>query len=183
LWRGKSDKPAPLAPEKSDTLAIGEGIEDGLTAALAVPEMRIWCAYSLGNLGNIIFPKCVERWIVLCDNDWGKPQAEKQLANSLEKLKAQGLPGFEARSPVGKDFNDLLRSRQAHHTSRHAHPARRSPPRPSIHPERLQPREGAADYLRRHGYHVHADVSPEALKNLAFQQDLLVKQRLEEAAC
>ncbi len=86
-----------------------EGVEDGLSIALAVPEFRIWCSYSLSNLGNIAVPKCAGKVIVACDNDWGKPGAEAQLARALEALKAQGVPVFEARSPLGKDFNDCLR--------------------------------------------------------------------------
>jgi hypothetical protein len=178
LWRGKSDKPAAGAPENSDTLVLCEGVEDGLSIALAVPEARIWCAYSLSNLGNIVIPKCASRVIVSCDNDWGKPQAEKQLASSLEKLAAQGVPLFEVRSPIGKDFNDCLTGKGA---------AVDSPPLPrpatGLHPDRLQPRERPADYLRRHGYEVYPDVSPEALRNLAFQQDLHIKHKLEAAAC
>ena len=77
LWRGKSDKPAAAAPEKSDTLILCEGVEDGLSLALAVPDARVWCASSLGNLGNIVIPKCAGRVIVACDNDWGKPQRRK----------------------------------------------------------------------------------------------------------
>ncbi len=109
LWRGKSDKSAAKAPKASDTLVLCEGVEDGLSIALAEPDCRIWAAYSLSNLGNIVIPKCAARVIVACDNDWGKPAAQKQLAAALEKLAAQGVPLFEGRSPVGKDFNDCLR--------------------------------------------------------------------------
>ena len=166
LWRGKSNKPAAGAPAKTDTLVLCEGVEDGLTVALAVPEARVWCAYSLSNLGNIVIPQCAAKVIVCCDNDWGKPGAEKQLASALEKLTAQGVPVFEARSPVGKDFNDCLRGKHG----------------PEQHPDRQKPGENAADYLRRSGYAVYPDVTPEALKHLAFQQDMLVKARLEEKA-
>jgi Toprim domain len=178
LWRGKSDKPAAGAPAKSDTLVLCEGVEDGLTIALALPEARVWCAYSLTNLANIVIPACAERVIVACDNDWGKPGAEKQLAKALAQLQAQGVPVAEARSPRGKDFNDCLTGKGAAVASQ---PTR--PRQSALHPDRLQPRERLADYLRRHGYDVYPDVSPEAVRNLAFQQDLHIKQKLEAAAC
>lgn len=92
-----------------DTLALTEGIEDGLSVALACPELRVWAAGALGNLGAIRVPECSAEVVVCADNDWGKPGAERQLAAALEALARQGRPVKVARSPIGKDVNDALR--------------------------------------------------------------------------
>ena len=110
LWRGKSGKPASAAPARSDLLLLVEGVEDGLTAALAYPEARVWCAGSLGNLGNLVIPQCAERVVVCADNDWGKPQAQALLEKGLQALYAQGVPVGVCFSNVGKDLNDALQS-------------------------------------------------------------------------
>lgn len=104
-----------LAPEEAarqglvDTLALCEGVEDGLSLALACPELRVWAAGSLGNIGAITLPACTAEVVVVADNDWGKPQAERQLEKALAALAAQGATVKVARSPVGKDVNDALR--------------------------------------------------------------------------
>lgn len=92
-----------------DTLCLCEGVEDGLSIALAAPELRVWAAGSLGNLQHIRLPDCCCEVIVAADNDWGKPQAERQLQQALAALEAQGRPVRVARSPIGKDANDALR--------------------------------------------------------------------------
>lgn len=104
-----------LAPRRAaeqgllDTLVICEGIEDGLSIALACPELRVWAAGSLGNLANVMLPQCAAEVVVAADNDWGKPAAEAQLDKALAALAAQGRRVSVARSPIGKDLNDALR--------------------------------------------------------------------------
>jgi hypothetical protein len=93
-----------------DTLAICEGIEDGLSLALACPELRIWAAGTLGNIETITVPPCSAEVIVMADNDWGKPQAERALDRALKSLASQGVKVRVARSPIGKDVNDALLS-------------------------------------------------------------------------
>lgn len=115
LWRGETDLPTKEAAEQGllDTLVLCEGVEDGLSIALAKPEYRVWAMYSLSNMANVVIPTCAERVIVAADNDWGKPQAEAALKAALEALSKQGRPVFVARSPIGKDMNDLLRGKAA----------------------------------------------------------------------
>ncbi len=111
LTRGETD----LSPEEAtrrglvDRLLICEGIEDGLSFALACPELRIWAAGSLANLANVKLPDCTWEVIVAADNDWGKPQAQAQLQRALEALGRQRRPVRVARSHIGKDANDALR--------------------------------------------------------------------------
>ncbi len=112
LWRGETDLPADTAAERGlvDTLAIVEGVEDGLSLALARPDLRIWAAGTLGNLSHIVPPACAGDIIVCADNDWGKPQAEAQLKAAVQALLRTGRRVRVARSSVGKDLNDALRS-------------------------------------------------------------------------
>lgn len=115
LWRGDSKLREREAAEAGllETLVLVEGVEDGLSVALARPDYRIWCAGSLGNLASIVLPECCDRVIVCADNDWGKPQALAQLDKALVWLAGHGREVLVARSPIGKDANDALRgSRQ-----------------------------------------------------------------------
>ena len=95
--------------QKRDTLALTEGIEDALAIAISCPELRVWAAVSLSNLGNIEIPPCSREVIVFADNDWGKPAAEAALDRALAKLAKQGVQIKVARSRTGKDANDLYR--------------------------------------------------------------------------
>lgn len=115
LWRGETELPADKAAEQGllDTLVLCEGVEDGLSIALAKPHYRVWAMYSLSNMANVVIPRCAERVIVAADNDWGKPQAEAALTAALEAIARQGRPVSVARSPIGKDFNDCLRGQAA----------------------------------------------------------------------
>ncbi|MGL4396630.1 MAG: DUF7146 domain-containing protein [Hyphomicrobium sp.] len=111
LWRGKSKLSASEASANGllETLVLVEGVEDGLSVALACPDFRVWAAGSLANLGEITLPKCCDEVVVCADNDWGKPQAQALLDRAVEGLAAQGVTVRVARSTVGKDVNDALR--------------------------------------------------------------------------
>lgn len=110
IARGETGMPDAEAARHGliDTLVICEGVEDGLSIALARPDLRVWAAGSLGNLAHVLLPSCCERVIVAADNDWGKPQALAQLDRALAALHAQHVPVRVARSPIGKDFNDAI---------------------------------------------------------------------------
>ncbi len=91
-----------------DTLVLCEGVEDGLAIALACPEYRVWAAGSLGNLAHVTLPPTCDAVIVAADNDWGKPQAAKQLEAAIVALGRQCPRISVARSAIGKDANDAL---------------------------------------------------------------------------
>lgn len=96
-----------------DTLCLCEGVEDGLSIALARPELRVWAVGALGNLGRIVPPACTGEIIVAADNDWGKAQAASLLDAGIDALlrTTQGrVPVKIARSFIGKDMNDALRN-------------------------------------------------------------------------
>lgn len=93
-----------------DTLILCEGIEDGLSLALACPELRVWAACAVGNLARIALPACCADVIIAADNDWGKPGAQAQLTAGVRALAGQKRSVRIARSHTGKDANDAIRS-------------------------------------------------------------------------
>jgi hypothetical protein len=96
----KRDRPSPLV--------ITEGIEDGLSIALACPEFRVWAAGTLGNIAHVpVDHGCVSKVIVFADNDAG-PEAKRQFEKALAQLRTKRSVTV-ARSFAGKDANDLLR--------------------------------------------------------------------------
>ncbi|MGY8604776.1 DUF7146 domain-containing protein [Gluconobacter cerinus] len=101
---GKSLKDAD--PEKP--VLIGEGIETCLSVAVACPEMRILAAASLSNMASIALPPQVKRVTLLADND-EKPEARRGLERAIDAHLAAGREVRIARSPRGKDFNDVLK--------------------------------------------------------------------------
>jgi hypothetical protein len=109
LWRGLNhlSETEAIARGVKMPLVVCEGVEDGLSIAMMTPEHRGLFSYDP--------PECVSELIVAADNDWDKPQAQALLKRSIERLTKFGAsrtPPFAvgiARSPEGKDFNDLLR--------------------------------------------------------------------------
>jgi hypothetical protein len=111
ISRGESNLPVKEANENgiADTLVLCEGIEDGLSIALSMPEARVWAAYSLSNLAALKLPPCAHDVIVYADNDWGKKEAEAAFKRAIDALGKQCPRLRIARSTHGKDANDLLR--------------------------------------------------------------------------
>jgi hypothetical protein len=113
LWRGEtglSERDA-AAQQITEDIVVCEGVEDGLSIALMTPELRVHAAGSLPGLDSYQPPKFVRRVIVAADNDWGKPQAAALLERACARLSEMGKAVAIARSPEGKDFNDLLKGR------------------------------------------------------------------------
>jgi hypothetical protein len=114
LWRGASNLTEAEAAKdgQKEEIVLCEGVEDGLSIALMVPERRIHAVGSLPGLLSYAAPKCASGLTVCADNDWGKPQAQAMLDRACARFERElRLPVRIARSPVGKDFNDLLRGR------------------------------------------------------------------------
>lgn len=117
LTRGASGKPVDKAPS-GETWALTEGIEDGLTVAIAKPEWRVVAGISLANLANVPVMPCCDTLVVCADNDWGNEAAEKTLRRALQTLRQKVRVLKVARSPVGKDMNDLLQAGAGERRSR-----------------------------------------------------------------
>lgn len=107
LWRGQDGTPLRDA-EPGAEVVLAEGIETGLSIALAAPELRVLAAVSLSNIGRVRLPAAVTCITVAADNDPPGSPAAAALARAVESLAAEGREIRIARSPVGKDFNDAL---------------------------------------------------------------------------
>ncbi len=106
LARGASNKPLKDAPA-GDPVVIAEGIESALSIAIAVPEVRVLCAVSQGNMASVWLPEQIGAVILAIDNDT-KPAAQAAAQRIVERYLDRGCNVRVARSPVGNDFNDAL---------------------------------------------------------------------------
>lgn len=96
-------------------IEASEGIEDGLSVALAFPELRIVAAGTLGNLGALELPAQAGAFTIIGQNDAPGSEAEAALE---KQIAAQQLAGRKDGSnrpvqmrwplPAFKDFNDQL---------------------------------------------------------------------------
>ncbi|TRL39842.1 DUF7146 domain-containing protein [Rhizobium straminoryzae] len=110
--------PSGLSPEQAVSAGIRgpagvtEGIEDGLTGAIAEPALRFWAAGSLSGLLTVPDHAAISSWIVFKDNDWGKPQATALFNRAIARLKSFGKPVEVIAVPAawGKDLNDAINS-------------------------------------------------------------------------
>jgi hypothetical protein len=113
LWRGRSGKPLRFAPA-GDRVALTEGIEDGLTIALACPEYRVLAAISAGNFQAIALPEQVSTVLICADNDpltlpGGKPHpARLAVQAAIARFQREGRRVLIARPDGAKDFNAVL---------------------------------------------------------------------------
>jgi stage V sporulation protein SpoVS len=115
IWDGGTGVSAKRQAERGELVdvIVQEGIEDGFAAAIGKPDCRVRAALSLSNLKNLPIFAGDDKLIVPADNDWGKPQARKQLTAALdalaERCRATGTRVFRTSSYVGKDTNDLMK--------------------------------------------------------------------------
>lgn len=114
LARGTSGKPLKHAPE-GEWIGVSEGVENGWSAAMIRPGLRVVAAVSLANLGSIVLPPQIGGLFLIADNDT-KPSAIADFGRACGRLEARGIRFEPVRPPEGfKDFNDWLvaLSRQA----------------------------------------------------------------------
>lgn len=111
IWKGADNLSIREAIDHGvrETLVLTEGIEDGLTAALADPGQRVWAMISLGNMGNVPVPQCIDGIIVHRQNDWNKRQAVEAFERGKTALERSGRTVVEVEALGGKDLNDTLR--------------------------------------------------------------------------
>lgn len=104
-----------LSPEEaarkgaSGPLGLSEGIENGLSVAIADRDLRVWAAGSLANMANIPKLPCISRLIAIADNDTHDSQAGKGFDRVVAQLRTRQFQIAVARSWTGKDANDLLK--------------------------------------------------------------------------
>lgn len=112
LWRGASGKPLKDAPA-GEFVALSEGIEDGLSVALAKPELRVCCAVSLGSMMSLELPPHLNV-LILGQNDQADSQAAQTLVAVVARFRHEGRSVRHALPPPEfKDWNDMAKA-QAH---------------------------------------------------------------------
>lgn len=122
LWRGKTRLPVSKLAEAKDldeidrTLIICEGIEDGLSIAMACPEYRIWTALSVSNMKNVHIPKPIDTVIIAGDNDGEEHIATIYAEQAAQAFQQQGLTVLIARPENAHDFNDELTGKDYKHS-------------------------------------------------------------------
>jgi hypothetical protein len=106
LWKGDHDCPLAELPPGTP-IYVSEGIEDGLSVALARPSLRVIAAISLSNLGSLELPaNCPVHILGQRDE---KMRAIEAFAAAVQKLQEKGHAVFLIYPPRGvKDYNELL---------------------------------------------------------------------------
>lgn len=119
LWNGIRVEPdtgeilagRKLREEKAGAaIALTEGIEDGLSVALAFNELRVAAGVSLSNMIHLQLPDVIGAVEFWRQNDTPGSQADKDFRKVAEHQAAQGKRVTIVRPPAGvKDANDALR--------------------------------------------------------------------------
>ena len=109
LWRGASGKALAQAHD-AESVVVAEGIETGLSVAVACPERRVIAAISVGNMGKLVLPPAIKLVTIAADNDAPDSPATRALQAAIDRFSAEGRRVLIARSPVGSDLNDALTS-------------------------------------------------------------------------
>lgn len=114
LWKGRHQcKLADIPP--GTPVYVSEGIEDGLSYAMADPTARIIAAGTLGLIGQVRLPPQAGDMIVLAQNDVKQrpiEQLEAAIRNQQERNRIEGVNRVvrTKRPPDGVgDWNDWLR--------------------------------------------------------------------------
>lgn len=112
LWRGASGR-AWKDHDPALPLWVSEGIEDGISVAIAAPEHRIAAAISQSNIGGVILPPGCSQVVLIGQNDT-KPDAIRGGQSAIQRLTERGITVDSVHPPAAfKDFNDLLRAAAA----------------------------------------------------------------------
>jgi hypothetical protein len=104
LWRGSSGKPMAHMPA-GEWIVLTEGIEDALSVAYEMPNMRVWAGISLANMGGIELPaQCGGVWWHRHrDNETATAAAER----AIGRLQNAGVAVRDVYAPgTAKDFNE-----------------------------------------------------------------------------
>jgi hypothetical protein len=103
LWRPKWREAT-----EEDVLALSEGIEDGLTAALWHPGWRVAAGVSLSALLTTRIPPVISRVVLVIQNDKPGSPAVQLLGRVRERFRREGREVSLLRVPPEvKDLNEL----------------------------------------------------------------------------
>lgn len=93
------------------TLELTEGIEDGLSVALAMPEARVCAGISISNVQSLKVPPQVDCIAFWRDNDAPGSEADHGFQKVVQNIRAQGKRVRIVRPPAAfKDINAFLQS-------------------------------------------------------------------------
>lgn len=105
LARGSSGLPLSRAPAGS-LIAISEGIEDGLSVALEMPEWRVAAACSSGNMQELDLPDSITEVVLCLQRDGENPSVAAAIDAAVARFTREGRTVRIARPPEGiKDWN------------------------------------------------------------------------------
>lgn len=117
LWQGRHAHTLREIPAGTPVY-VSEGIEDGLTIAVANPDARIVAGVALANMGGLILPAQAGPLIFIGQRDPIDGRAieafEAAIARQQRQAAAQGRPMPQViwPEPGFKDFNDQLLGRR-----------------------------------------------------------------------
>jgi hypothetical protein len=107
LWKGAHKCGLKDLPARTP-IYVSEGIEDGLSVALARPELRIIAGVSLSNIGSLELPDGCPVYLLAQRDE--KMRALEAFETALGRLQERGYAVFLVYPPDGfKDYNDVLR--------------------------------------------------------------------------
>ena len=100
--------------QASETVALAEGIENALSAAMRVPEWRSAATVSIANMTRVKLPPSIRDVVVCADNDARNSAAVAAWATAVNHLLSLGCEVRSERPDPGfKDWNDQLRAELA----------------------------------------------------------------------
>lgn len=106
IQRGASGRPAKLMPA-GEWIAVTEGIEDALSVALAMPELRVWAALDLDHVADLPVPDQAGGLFWHRHRDGAAASADADRVRA--KLLARGIAVADVWAPDGaKDMNEWL---------------------------------------------------------------------------
>lgn len=112
LWKGACPR---TLRDLADGVAVyaSEGIEDGLSVALASPDRRVVAAVALANLGGLELPPQAGPLVIIGQNDAIDGKAVAAVESAIARQQAGGRAVQTMFPPAGfKDFNDVLMGRR-----------------------------------------------------------------------
>lgn len=108
LWKGQHRHPLREIPAGT-RVYMSEGVEDGLSVAVARPELRVIAGVSLSKMGRVDLPEQIGALVIIGQND---PQDSEAVAALELAIAAQQARGHVVETifppPEYKDFNDML---------------------------------------------------------------------------
>lgn len=109
LWAGLAHR-ALRELREDEVIDLTEGIEDGLSVAIAAPECRVLATISLSNLASVVLPPATRTVRIWRQND-KHPQAIDAFQRAARAHIAAGRTVLIPPCPAEvKDVNDLLRA-------------------------------------------------------------------------